>query len=115
MTRKPENMLDVQIKNCGQESSALQRAKMIIVFIIQIIGSVLAVSVFLSVIYLTLLLIATDPLNKPVVDSGYPFRTNEELNQAKKYHGVNALQIENNEWVFYRDGYACRAFGKEKP
>ena len=56
-----------------------------------------------------------EALNQKVVDSGYPFRTDEELNQAKKYHGVNALEIVNNEWVFYRDGKPCRVFAyKEK-
>lgn len=53
-------------------------------------------------------------LNQQVVASGYPFRTDEELNQAKQKFGVHALQIENNTWGCYVDGQWWRAFPEEK-
>ncbi len=52
---------------------------------------------------------------KFVVESRYPFKSDQELNKIKRKFGVHALEIVNNEWGCYVDGKWWCAFPEDRP
>jgi hypothetical protein len=110
--------LDVQTKCSRPESFVKQAVMNRIVYFIQIIGSALAVVIFLTLFYLVLWMIADyqEFTHKPwAMLTGNPLVAKELLAKASKHHGTPGFEVRCQEYTFTRDkdGRVCKAFNNQ--